>query len=178
MKIGLIIFAFITFATLGRAAPDMVSTAIRDIEIGIVCAPDPIGSRPAPNTIAGVTHEIDQSPKFVSGSQIVPAEIGVGFGARVQARDVNGIDGVTVVVTHPPMGDAGTTEQRFQSRVSGVSRSFSFYQFDYAYELQPGIWTFAAEHNGKQLYHATFEVVAPGTAPGLADICGYREMLS
>ncbi|WP_106746031.1 DUF3859 domain-containing protein [Yoonia maritima] len=178
MKHWLTFFLLILVPTLGSADPDMVSSEIASIEIGIVCPPDPISVKPAPNTLAGTTHIIDESPPFVSNSQMVPAAYGVGFGVKSLARREEGLEGVTIAITHPPMGDSGTTMQSFGTRISGIDPSISFYQFDYGYELQPGTWTMTALRNGKQLYAVTFEVVAPERLPELAAACGYIDLLS
>jgi hypothetical protein len=76
------------------------------------------------------------------------------------------------------MGDSGTTVQSYTTGISADGGSFSFYQFDYAYELQTGPWTITALRNDKPLYAVTFDVVTPATRPDLASACGYMDMLS
>jgi len=178
MKHWLAIFYLITLPFAGQAAPDMVSSEIAVIDIGILCAPDAVTTSPAPNTLAGITHVIGDAPQFVANSQIVPAAFGVGFGVRSRARRAEGLDNVTIVITHPPMGDSGTTVQSYTTGIGGGGGSFSFYQFHYAYELQTGPWTFSAMRNNKPLYTVSFEVVAPETLPELAGVCGYVDLLS
>ncbi len=178
MQHWLAIFVLTIAPSFGAAAPDMASTEIAEIEIGILCAPDTITTSPAPNTLAGITHVVDEPPHFVSNSQVVPAAFGVGFGVRSRALRAEGLDNVTIVITHPPMGENGTTTQSYTTGIGGDGGSFTFYQFDYAYELQTGPWTITALRNDKPLYSVSFDVVAPERRPDLAGACGYVDLLS
>ena len=154
------------------------SSEIISLEAGIVCAPEPVGSIPAPGTVAGTTHVIDKEPEFVSTTQRVPAVLGVGFGVKTRAAAPEGIDVVTMVVTHPAMGPENTTTQNFQTRISGEDASLTFYQFDFTYELVLGMWQFTAISGDAALYTVAFEVVDPRQVPELAGVCGYLELLS
>jgi len=158
--------------------PDKVSPAISGLEAGIVCAPVTVGSAPAPDTLAGATHIIDEEPPFVSVSRRVPAVIGIGFGVKSTASTKSGIDDVLVVITHPPMGADQIRTQSFLTAISGIESSLTFYQFDSDYELVPGLWQMAATKDGQPLFSAMFEVVAPQQAPQLAAACGFEELLS
>ncbi|MDO6591334.1 DUF3859 domain-containing protein [Loktanella sp. D2R18] len=178
MKHWLTIFCLIIAPKVAAAQADMVSTEIAEIEIGILCAPDTITTSPAPDTLAGITHVVDEPPNFVSNGQVVPAAFGVGFGVRSRALRAEGLDNVTIVITHPPMGDNGATTQSYTTGIGGDGGSFTFYQFDYAYELQTGPWTITAMRNDKPLYTVSFDVVAPENRPDLASVCGYVDMLS
>lgn len=158
--------------------PQVSSPGISGLEVGVICSPPTIGTAPAPGTVAGTTHIIQENPPFASTSRRVPAVIGIGFGVKAQAADDFGIEDVTIVVTHPPMGADQIKTQQFATRISGISPSITFYQFDYDYELVHGIWTMAAVSENSILYSATFEVVPPEDMPQLADICGYQDLLS
>ncbi|WP_052700956.1 DUF3859 domain-containing protein [Loktanella sp. S4079] len=164
--------------TSALAAPTFQSTQIKLIEAGIICAHDPVAARDAPNTLAGETFVLETSPEFIAQGQIVPAALGVGFGVRSLARTEDGLDDITFIITHPPMGNQATVEQSFQSRISGISPSITFYQFDYDYELVTGTWTMTAMRNDKPLYEVAFEVVPPEELPALANACGYIDLLS
>ncbi|MEO1640767.1 MAG: DUF3859 domain-containing protein [Pseudomonadota bacterium] len=156
----------------------MVSSVISNVEVGIVCPPEPIGSTPAPGTIAGATHIIVEEPQFVSVGSVVPAAIGVGFGVKSQAVDPAGLGAITMVLTHPPMGDAQITLQQFQTSISGQDPSLTFYQFDYPYELVEGTWMFTAMQGEQALFSVSFEVVDPLGMPSLAEMCGYSNLFS
>lgn len=157
---------------------DSVSEQITSFEAGIICAPEPIGSTPAPGTVAGTTHVIDVDPPFVSTKRRVPAVIGIGFGIKAMASDPDGIRDVTILVTHPPMGKDRIESQTFGSNISGAAPSVTFYQFDAPYERVYGTWTMTAIKNGEPIYNATFDVVPPNQVPELASVCGFEALLS
>jgi len=156
---------------------DEVGRAISAFEAGIICAPEVTGTNPAPDTIAGVTNIVDGPVEFVSRGRNVPAVLGMGFGARAQAKGGD-IFPVTVVVTHPPMGDAGQTRQSYETIVRGDEMSITLYQFDFDYELLPGPWVIEAYDGDLLLFRANFTVVAPALVPELATLCGYENLLS
>ena len=159
-------------------AEGATSPTISYLQAGIICPPEIIGSAPAPGTLAGTTHIIDQEPAFVSIARTVPAVLGIGFGIKAQSTAPDGIDGVTMVVAHPPMGASAIELQSFETRVSGDAPSLTFYQFDYVYELVKGTWRMTAMSGETALFSVSFEVVDPREAPELANICGYLDLLS
>lgn len=161
------------------AAQDIeTSPAIISLEAGVICPPPTVGSAPAPGTMAGSTHIIEDDPPFVTNVRTVPAVIGIGFGVKALSANDFGMEDVTIMVTHPPMGEDGITTQQFMTRISGVSPSITFYQFDYLYELVAGPWTLTALQNDQVLYSVAFDVVPARGVPELADICGYENLLS
>ena len=158
--------------------PDTISPVMHSVDAGVICAPTPTGEMDAPGTVAGTTHLIGEEPPFVSAARRVPAVLGIGFGIKSQSVDTNGISDVVMMITHPPMGDAGAQSQTFTSSISGLDPSLTFYQFDFEYELLPGIWQIQASKDGKVLYRTTFEVLPPELVPELASVCGFEELLS
>lgn len=178
MKHAFVLIAGFALAQHAVALPLQYASDIISLEAGVICPPPTIGSAPAPGTVAGTTHIIDDEPPFVSASRRVPAVLGIGFGIKALAADDFGIEDVTVVVTHPAMGADQVEVQQFATRISGVSPSITFYQFDYDYELLYGTWTMTGIADERTLYSVTFEVVPPGDIPELAGICGYQDMLS
>ncbi|WP_458791840.1 DUF3859 domain-containing protein [Yoonia sp. MH D7] len=158
--------------------PDKAGVQIAAFEVGVICAPPTTGESTAPDTVAGTTHLIDIDPPFVSRGPLVPAVVGVGFGVKARAVDPLGMQGVTMTITHPPMGDSGATHQSFGSLIRGDVPSMSFYQFDFDYELVTGIWQMQAMQGNTVLYRASFEVVPPEQVPELAGVCGFEELLS
>lgn len=155
-----------------------VSPDISAIEAGVICPPETVGSSPAPDTIAGTTHLIDEEPPFVSNARVVPAVLGIGFGVKAQTPIEGGINQITMVVTHPAMGNEGVESQSFLTRINDVEPSLTFYQFDYSYELLPGSWTMTAMRADEVLYQVDFEIVPPDLVPELAGVCGYENLLS
>jgi hypothetical protein len=148
------------------------------VEAGVICAPDAMGEKVAPGTIAGITHIIEDEPPFVATTRRVPAVLGIGFGIKSRTVDINGLSDVLMTITHPAMGDTGATMQTFLTTIRGTDPSLTFYQFDFGYELLPGIWQMEATHAGETLYRATFEVLPAERVPELAEICGFTELLS
>lgn len=157
----------------GALPPAAITT-----EAGIVCPPEPIGTEPAPNTLAGTTYVIADDPAFVSHGRQVPAVLGVGFGVKSRPTDGTDYLTVTIVLTHPKMGDAGVTVQSYDTQISSIGPSLAFFQFDHPYELVKGRWTFTAKSENAVLYSIDFEVVDPAQVPNLADICRYSDLLS
>lgn len=159
-------------------AQDKVGPAIVSLETGVICPPKTTGTRPAPDTVAGLTNVIEDEPPFVSTVNKVPAVLGIGFGAKAQSGTPFGIDNVTMTITHPAMGESGAKRQSFQTSISGLDTSITFYQFDFDYELLPGTWTMTATDGDQVLYSTEFQVVPPQAVPELASICNFEELLS
>lgn len=144
----------------------------------MICAPEAVGSSPAPGTLAGTTHIIDEDPPFVSNARRVPAVLGIGFGVKSISSTPEGLEDVTMVITHPGMGADKIKTQSYGTRISGLAPSLTFYQFDYDYELLPGIWQMVAMKDDAVLYSASFEVLPPQQVPELASVCGFESLLS
>ena len=159
-------------------AQDVISPQLFGFEAGVICAPDIIGTQPAPDTVAGVTNSLDVDPPFVSTGRRVPAVLGVGFGVKAMALDVEGLSPVTMTITHPAMGPKRIKTQSFATRITGDDPSLTFYQFDFAYELLPGTWSTEATFEDTLIYRTSFKVVPPNQIPELAAICGFEDMLS
>lgn len=158
---------------------EFISPLIGFYESGVLCAPETVVTRDAPDTVAGTTHVVEEAPPFVSSGRLVPAVIGIGFGVRAGLASDLGAEGVLMSVTHPPFSGSGVTEQSFVTYVgTRTDPGITFYQFDYGYELALGDWTMKATLNGVTLYEATFTVVPPAALPELAGVCGYSNLLS
>ncbi len=158
--------------------PDLVGDSMASVEAGVICAPETLGVQEAPGTVAGTTHIIAEEPPFVAATRRVPAVLGIGFGIKSRTLDINGLNGVTMTITHPPMGSTGATYQTFSTTIRGTDPSLTFYQFDFDYELLPGIWQLEASFADETLYRTTFEVLPADQVPELAEICGFTELLS
>lgn len=156
---------------------DQLGPLMSSFKAGIFCAPTVVSTTPAPDTVAGVTNVIGAVPPLVSSGRNVPAVLGMGFGILSGARQKMLLD-VLVVVTHPPMGDAGVTQQSYFSQITNTGESMTLYQFDFAYELVQGPWTITATQGDNLLFRAGFTVVPPEQVPELAGVCGYENLLS
>lgn len=161
-----------------NVGPEKTHSSITHLESGIICAPPATGESAAPNTIAGTTHIVEDAPPFISNSHRVPAVIGIGFGVKSMTSTSGGEDDVLMTIWHPEMGADRVTVQSFQTRISDLSPSITFYQFDFDYELLPGDWMMEASKGGHILFRRSFKVLEPEDVPELAAVCGYEELLS
>ena len=172
-----IILSMLWAAPLWAQSIDQLGPLMSSFRTGIFCAPNVINTTPAPDTVAGVTNIIEDVPPFVSAGRNVPAVLGMGFGILSSSKKQMLLD-VLVVVTHPPMGEAGVTRQSYYTEITAIGESMTLYQFDYAYELVEGPWTITAMQGDELLFRAGFTVVPPALVPELAGVCGYEDMLS
>lgn len=170
-----ILFCLIPF---GVFADGVTSGSIASVETGLICPPTDMATSPAPDTLAGTTHVITEDPAFAARTRIVPAILGIGFGVKSQAVDVNGLAPVLMVIEHPPMGPTQATEQSFFTTINGTRPSLTFYQFDHTYELVTGTWRMTALFEGEVLFTTQFEVVHPRKLPELASLCSRQNLLS
>jgi len=177
--ISLCALAFGWGAIVLAQAADQLSEEIGFFESGVICAPLSIGTRDAPDTVAGTTHVIEDAPPFVSNGRVVPAVLGIGFGVRAGMSSTIGQDNVIMQITHPPFSGSGATQQSFITSIGPEDApGVTFYQFDYGYELAIGEWVMMAIAGETVLYEVTFNVVPPSALPELADVCGYIDLLS
>lgn len=172
-----LVLALLLPAPLLAQSVDQLSPRMASFRAGVFCAPKVISTTPAPDTIAGVTNVIEDVPPFVSAGRNVPAVLGMGFGVLAGAKQQLLLD-VLVVVTHPPMGEAGVTRQSYYTDITNIGQSMTLYQFDYDYELVEGPWTITATQGDEILFRAGFIVVPPAMVPELAGVCGYEDLLS
>ena len=179
MKLQVLALLCLPFAAVAQAPlPDVISDDMASVEAGVICAPESTGTAEAPGTVAGTTHLIGEEPPFVAVTRRVPAVLGVGFGVKARSVDAAGLYPVLMTVTHPPMGDGAVTTQTFETTIRGTDPSLTFYQFDFDYELLPGIWQMTASSGDVTFYRTTFEVLPPDQVPELARICGFEDLLS
>jgi len=156
---------------------DFVSTDISTFTAGVICTPVLLGQTVAPDTIAGHTNQIGGEVHFSSASRRVPAVEGLSFGVRA-ATKMQDYPRVIMTVSHPPMGNQGTTQQSWPMELVAENDRISLFSFQHDYELVRGAWSFEARSGETVLYRANFEVVDPTQVPELADMCGFAEMLS
>jgi hypothetical protein len=138
------------------AGPASAQVAL--VEAGIVCPREVTGAlREAPGTEAGVIRDLDQATEFDLTTRVVPTMPDISFGFRVGATGGAG-EVVSIVVTHPPMGERGVTRQEWTTVLAPGTTALNLFTFEEAYEMVPGPWAFAVEAGGERMAEARFEV--------------------
>ncbi len=141
------------------------------LQQGVYCKQKTIDTLAAPNTEAGEVNIFEHTPDFLAVTNVVPATLGIGFGIKAETLDGALYDPVVITVTHPPFHGTGTTVQSYQSTIGDSGGSITAYSFDIPRELAIGTWTFTVSADGRDLFTARFEIVAPGAAPNYAAFC-------
>lgn len=179
--IGSVMFVMlVSIASLAQAqsaTSDFVGEQIASFTAGLTCTPVIVGENPAPDTISGFTNRIEAFEGFSNASRRVPAVLGVSFGVQAQTK-LQDIPFVTMVVTHPPMGDEGIEVESWQTSLSMIGPRVSLFSLEHDYELVTGPWSFEARDGDTVLFRAHFEVVPPQDIPELAALCGFENLLS
>ncbi|WP_422827148.1 DUF3859 domain-containing protein [Thalassococcus sp. BH17M4-6] len=143
---------------------------------GIFCEVESSDSVAAPGTVAGKIDLYDYVPEFQWIGGRVPAVMGLSFGLRSVTVSDQPLQGVVISLTHPPFRGSGATQQSYVTSLGGPGPSINAYTFDLPEELVTGTWTFTANHNGREVYRASFEVVPPQAEPEIANSCGGAPM--
>lgn len=147
------------------------SPEIAELIYGLYCAQEPEREDPAPETASGVINIVPSIPDFQFRQKLVPAEVGIGFGVLARAQPGVVHDPVTVTVTHPPYPETGIEVERWVTDIDDGLNLMGF-SFDRASELVLGEWTFSAETlAGEELFHISFEVIAPELMPQVISTC-------
>ena len=126
---------------------------------------------PAPGTRLGYVNLVDGEIMVGLATGRVPAIPGLAFGVLATVADAGAAAGVTIIVTHPPMGTEGSTRDIWTSDFFAGSPTASFFRFEYPDELVPGDWTLQAVAGDRVLYTARFQVVVPAAMPHFANPC-------
>lgn len=168
--------ALLILALGGRAdAQDLpnpyISELIGDFAHGVYCAEGPIDLEEAPDTAAGVVNIVPGLPELRAATTLVPAQIGIGFGVLVQAREGLVFDPADITITHPPYRDSGIEVERWTTVIDGGGPGLVGFSFEVESELVTGPWTFEAVHDGELLFRVSFEIVPPALLPDLANGC-------
>lgn len=167
--LGIIAFV-IAGPALGQTG-NFVSPRIVLEEYGVFCPDDPTGRVPAPDTERGFIDLIDGDPRVDFHTDVVPGELGMGFGMRFRlADDRLGIPG-RVVITHPPFGTPPVSRESYPITLGGPGSNMTQFDFDDRYEIVHGRWTMEIEVGGEILLRQNFTVVPEGTTPVSSRLC-------
>lgn len=128
-------------------------------EYGIFCPDEATGRIEAPDTERGFIDLITGDPRVDFHTDIVPGELGLGFGMRFRLEDGLGPRVGRVIITHPPFGAQAVTRESYPITIDGEGTSMTQFDFDDDYEVQYGAWTLAIEVDGEVLLSHTFTVV-------------------
>ena len=147
------------------------------IETGIFCVGETQSREVAPGTISGDVRQVRRSD-LISSSKLIPSELGLNFGVRVQGAPGN-VGDVSFRIIHPAMGANAVTEQSWPTRLLDDNTTAVFYTFDEPFEQVTGPWIFEASFEGRLLYRQTFTVVPEADAPPhLLNLCLAPPVLS
>ena len=175
--LALALLALLAPAGASADPPLRHSPQVTDLARGLICSPPETGRRDAPDTMAGWIHVPDEPLRIIEKSTTAPAVLGMGFGVEFRLTgDVPLL--VRYSVTHPPMPPEGRTRQGWDGTVWPDRDEAVFFLFDIEEELQPGRWSFSASHDGTEIFHAAFDVVAPEEAQHLTGLCRDGGLLS
>lgn len=148
------------------------------IDHGVICQTTPEGQRPAPDTLIGAINLIGQSQDMDVTTRVVPARIGISFGVKFLLAPGAGDQDLRVVVSHPPMGEAGMERESWTATARDSGPSLNLFSFEFPYELVQGDWSFAIERDGERLMEQHFTVVPPNAAPGVLAVCFGQDFVS
>lgn len=144
---------------------------------GVLCAAEPTSREPAPGTRLGFIDLVEGEITLGLPAQRIPALPGLAFGVQAMVGSA-GATGVTIIVTHPPMGADGTVRETWETDFTPGNSTANFFRFDYPEERVPGDWTLQAELDGRVLYTARFQVVDPMLMPNFVNPCEMPPQLS
>ena len=157
---------------LALLAPLPAAAQVRLVEAGIICPRESTGDLvEAPGTEAGFIRRIDETLAFDLPDRTVPTMDNLSFGFRTGVKPGTPGQAVTVVVTHPPMGERGVVREEWDDVIPAGGESLNLFTFEEEYEKVPGPWTFAIEQDGETLVEVPFTVVEADGASRIEAAC-------
>ncbi len=145
---------------------------------GVICDIRPEGQRPAPGTVSGVLNLVEQDRQIDVPSVNVPAELGLSFGIRATLAPGTALPQLDMVVTHPPMGAAGQTVERWAITMNAGQHSLNLFTFEDRYELVEGPWLFQLVDEDEVLLQQPFLVTPQGSVPAVQQTCYGAQVVS
>jgi len=162
--------SWITCGCLMAASPlsaNIITFGAESADFGVYCAVDADVEVPAEGTISGVVNLVTEPPVFQRRTNLIPAQIGIGFGVHLLVSPE--YQGEIVVQTiHSPMGPEAITRESWVTEVTEGRMALHGFSFEYDYEMVRGDWSISASVDGRLIYHADFVVVDPATVPPVA----------
>ncbi|SFI83818.1 DUF3859 domain-containing protein [Jannaschia pohangensis] len=159
-------------AVVGLAAATSAQAKVRLVEAGIICPRESTGALiDAPGTEAGFIRRIDEGLTFDLPDRTVPTLDNLSFGFRTALKPGVGSQAVTVVVTHPPMGERGVIREEWDDVIEAGSQSLNLFTFELPYEKVPGAWVFSIEIDGEPVVSVPFEVTEVNNRGRIEQAC-------
>ncbi|WP_370284203.1 DUF3859 domain-containing protein [Pseudooceanicola sp.] len=157
---------------------NFVSPRVELLEFGIFCPDEPSGQVEAPDTERGFIDLIDGDPPVDFRTDVVPGELGLGFGMRFRLAGDEGLRMGRVIITHPPFGSPPIARESYAITLDGSATSMTQFDFDDPYEVQPGTWSMAVEIDGEIVLRQDFTVVPKEMSPISKKMCDGPDLLS
>jgi hypothetical protein len=152
-------------AALADPAPPVTAPGITLNGYGILCRTGTTRREAAPDTSLGYIQIMAAMPEIAFVRQDIPARLDIHFGLIVTSdRDIAGVRSETW------KPGASLPEVWYADFTANVPRARGF-SFDFAHELQPGLWRMEAFDGATRLYSVEFEVRPGGDLPGLTSDC-------
>jgi hypothetical protein len=173
MRIHALCLAFLPLAQSALADADVTTSpgTFTRLEAGILCVDGQGHHEPAPTTRLGYVNIVEGEITLGLATQRVPAIPGLAFGVVAMVAETGGTSGVSIIVTHPPMGSDGSRRDVWQNDFVAGAQTASFFRFEFPEEEVPGDWTIQAVAEDRIFYTARFQVVDPGAMPGFVNPC-------
>jgi hypothetical protein len=145
---------------------------VRLIEAGIICPRIVTGELvEAPGTESGNIRMIEQTLAFDLDARAVPTITNLSFGLRFALEPGEPAQDVTIVVTHPPMGERAVTRQSWPDTLVPGEQNMNLFTFEHEHEKVAGPWTFAVEIDGERVLEVPFEVAGPDARGPVEQAC-------
>lgn len=163
--------SFVLPVLLGLAALP-AAAQVELVEAGVIC-PRPVTGQllPAPGMEAGVIRLTEGDVAFDTTARRVPLIDLISFGFRATVGPDEPVQEVTVVITHPPMGERAVTRQEWETVIAPGQVKTSLFTFEVPHEKVPGPWTFGIEREGTRLLDVPFDVVPADGAGPVEAVC-------
>ncbi|MDF1855222.1 DUF3859 domain-containing protein [Pseudooceanicola sp.] len=155
---GLLVLAMRASPALAQSGNYVLPPVILE-DFGVFCPDEPVGRIEAPDTERGFIDLVSGNPPVDFHTDVVPAELGLGFGMRFRLAPGEATRMARVVITHPPFGTPPVSRETYAITLESDFTSMTQFDFDETYEMQPGRWNLAIEVEGGILLSHDFTVV-------------------
>lgn len=154
-----ILLAALLAPLLSALAAAPAAAQVRLVDAGIICPRESRGELvEAPGTEAGHIRRIEEGLSFDLPDRVVPTMDQLSFGFRTELKPGTPALAVTVVVTHPPMGDREVEREEWADVIEPGLSSLNLFTFEEEYEKVPGDWSFSIEVDGDPVVTVPFTV--------------------